>query len=511
MAAHLGTGIQIAAIGPQNKYLDIDPQVTMFRKIHKQSTMFASEAMEDLPLQSVKFGSVATFEMPPRGDLLGTMHVQIEVPAIQRPLGLHIAPPLPFPLAPPTTSPGTVETDEVGLEVDGRVLSVALAVPSEVDTVPLPTGDGRAWFFEECAVFIYSNGRLEITCPSTTSLGTVVVRVAGNPVLTLHTRPNSSVAVHVSSDDTVSTENDVWPERLAYVLMRRARFLVDDLVLHDHERLWYHMLDALSTRSGHESGLREMLGTGLSMGKAHTVLLPLKFFGNNAHFPVALVPKCRVVVELDVETFAACLPARTRSPCTEPPSLALRLVAEHIFLDAPERNVMLSKKEWVLMYEGAQDVDALNYVVSNDGVTSYKPDVAVDLSELNLPVKALVWVVYPEQVSTMFEYLDAVDNAVLLFGSLERMTGTGGMFSKQQVWSHGTRCQPGNVYVYSFALATHDATPSGTANFSVLAKPVLRVRFKPEYSASQLKCKVWGMTYNWLKFHGGTVTHMFST
>lgn len=511
MAAHLGTGVQIAAVGPQNRYLDADPEVTPFYTRPKQSTPFAAEAVEELPLQTVKLGTTAVFQVPPRGDLLGDMHVQIRVPAVQLPLGS--LPPVRVQL--PDGLPRSEPTDEFGLEVRGRMVAVALPYFVDCSTFPLPEGRGRAWCLHEAyegtSIVVYSDGRIEVTCAAEAPYR-VAVRVRGIELASLSPSPHSTLAMHVADDDdTIVTANDVWPDGLAYALMRRVRFSVDDVGVHDHERLWYQLLDSLTVRPGHVAGLAEMLGASLSMGREHTLLLPLKFFGRHAFFPSVLVPKCRTVVELELEAFAACLPARLRAPCSEPAELPVRLVVERVVLDSPERNVMLRQAEWTMMVEGAQDVDALNYVVDGEGTAVVKPDIAVDLSELNLPVKALVWVVFRERVDRMFDYVDAVDSATLLFGSLERVSARGDTFSKQQVWTHGARCQPGNVYMYSFALAAHEWAPSGTVDFSALAKPVLRLHLKPEHASSQLKCKVWGMTYNWLKFHGGKMAHVFST
>ena len=95
--ANLGTGIQLMSVGPQNAYLDLKPEVTAFYRKTQKSTRFASEAVEDLPLQTVKFGKPVIFELPPRGDLLADMHVQVRVPAVQQLLGTDL-PPLPVPV-----------------------------------------------------------------------------------------------------------------------------------------------------------------------------------------------------------------------------------------------------------------------------------------------------------------------------------------------------------------------------------------------------------------------------
>lgn len=504
MAAQLGTGIQLAAVGPQNKLLDLDPDVTMFHMPFIQSSRFASEAVEELPLQTVKFGGTAVFELLPQGDYLGDMHVQFQVPAVQHPLGLRLDPMPP----PQPRSEAVAVTGASELQVGP--LRVTLGGGPR-DGITYGIEGGACWRFEGWSVALFTSGRIEATLHGGEGPQHLAVSgVSGGFVV----HPDSTLALHVSGGAAV-THNDTWPDQLAYRLMRRVRFIVDDITVHDHERLWYHLQDQLQVPVGHEAGLRELLGSGLSMGRAHTIVLPLKFMSCGSlaqprtYFPAMLVSRCSMRVELELGSFAECAPREVLAPTLPPAPLATRLVVEQVTVDRDERNVVLREREVVVMYVGAQDMDALNYDVSSGGAPMLRASVNVDLSELNLPVKALVWVVYPEQVADMFDYRDAVQGATLLFGSLERVSGVGEAFSGPSIFSHGPRCQPGNVYMYSFALRPWEMEPSGAADFSALSKPTLRLDLKRPEQQPPLKCKVWGLTCNWLRFRDGRVTQAF--
>ena len=527
--AQLGTGIQLAAIGPQNAFLDIDPQVTAFHHKTVKSTRFASEAIEELPLQKFGFGKTGIFEIPPRGDLLGDMFLQLQIPAVQPRLGLD----LPIAASPPAVVllPANVAAaiEFAGVRV---TLSESPLLACQVGTL----GDNtlKVW---QCTtsthtwhIALHESKRLETAAlaldPSATGppaqAPTVTVWDAhtGAPIGTYVQRAGrqASVQVHpnAAGRPSLAFRNDEWQPRLGYVFMRRVRFIVDDLIIHDQERLWYDLCDQLALAEGHAAGLDDMLGVGLSMAQEHTLLLPFKFLSCKSHgnrqtfFPVILVPNCRVRVEFDAEAFSACIPSVCVVRPTPPASVDARLVIEHIMLDAEERNAMLLKP-LTLMYEGSQDMDALNYTVAADSVVPTNNKVSIDLSELNLPVKWLAWVVYPETMTTLFDYVDAVDTATLLIGSTERAVGIGPVFARQQVWTHAKRCLPGNVYLYSFALNATAAEPSGALDFSVVQKPTLRLTLKPSYMHEQLKCKAWGVTYNWLTFAGGKVSQVFTT
>ena len=507
--AHLGTGVQIAAVGPQNAFLDVQPEARLFEHSTVRSTRFASEYVEDLALQTVKFGSTAVFEMPPRGDLLGHMHLEFRIPAVQPLLGECAAqePPVMQGAATPSA---TVGWPALQLYV---VLENFSGVVGSVRS--MEGGGGSVWVYEfmgqRWELAIYASGYVVSTLYG--GAARQLTLFAQTTTVKVSQPPGRSVGMFVAPGGAVVTRNDTWRAPLAYMLMRRVRFLVDDLVVHDHERLWYDMHDRLTAREGHTRGLAELLGTDLSMGQAHTVFLPLKLLSSGkprAFFPIILVPKCRVKVELQVESFAGCVPSGLGVEAAQPSSLAVKLVGERVLLDPEERNAMLLRP-LTIMYEGAQDMDALNYVEGGEGQVVKSSQAAIDLSELNLPVKALLWVVYAESVAEPFQYLDVVEWATLQFGSQERVLADGPTFSRQQVHSHAPRCLPGNVYMYSFALQAWSTDPCGAVDFSLVQKPVLRLRLKPEAAAMQLKCKVWGVTYNWLTFQGGKITRLFST
>lgn len=528
-----GTGVQLEAIGPQDTHLSINPEVTYFRKPVVRSSRFASEDHEERPNQSTRFGAVTTFRIKARGELLGDVHVQFRVPAVQPALGLNVPRILAMPPVLETARPASSgDVTFAGV----RVLMSGLP-GSEGDVLGTVSGMrdvvGQVWTFSTVDVMwkvcIYETGHVISTLTSLTALTTLttlstlsqdtppnpcVLRVErGARVLECAQVTGCSVSVVVTASG-IHTANDTWGSPLARVLTRRVRLLIDEVVVHDHERVWYDMLDQLHTTQAKSEGMREMLGTGLSMGAEHTVMLPLKFLCSSAHTPRAYLPlvllsQSTVQVEVHLEEFARAVPAVLCLSVLEPPVLDVCLVAEHVYLEHAERTALLHQSVSVV-YEDAQDADGLNYVPVGDGSLYKSKHVTIELTEFNLPVKSLVWVVYDESMDGMFEYLDVVDSAELLFGSLERMRASGTRLSRQQLWSHGTRCLPGNVYMYSFALRAFGAAPNGSANFSALPKAQLRLTLSDGSTERRLKVKVWATTYNWLTFSRGRVSQAFS-
>lgn len=512
MAGHLGTAVQLAAVGPQNVFLDMNPQVTAFYTKNQRSTRFASEAQEDLPLQSASFGANVVFEVSPSGDLLGDMHIQFRIPAVQPVLGADVD------LEPlPATVEGAAQTGQVAW--NGIALSLSGFENVTGQQRNMERGNGKTWVFENTAgrweVAIYDSNRV-VSClvgPGPPRTLTVASQMASRSFVQ---RPNRAVAVVARNQDIVD-RNDLWHGPLAYMLFRRIQFVVDDLIIHDQERLWYDLGDKLAQRQGCVAAARELLGSNLSMGAGHILMLPLKFMccsfsqGPRAFFPTILLPRSRIKIEIHMEEFAACIPATPVLPATPPSSLDIRLVGERIYLDDEERNTLLLSQSTTIMYRDAQDMDALNHVENDAGDATARTRAVVDLSELNLPVTSLAWVAYAVAVPRPFEYLDVVKTATLQFGSVDRTTAHGAVFSRQQLHSHFPRGQAANVYAYSFALDAWGAQPSGSANFSLVQKPVLRLDLTPETQSMLLKIKVWGATLNWLTFRDGKVTRMFTS
>jgi hypothetical protein len=514
MAVHLGTGVQMAALGPENSFLDLNPEVTPWYRKTTQCTPHAQEPRVYSPLQPAKFGATATYEIPHDGDLLGDMHLDVVVPAVQEPLGVLTSLPLYAFLRTSFVGVSTPTTHTVS----GQLVSVSLQEykPAFKFRSTLVVG-GVQWYMGasnggDWRVVILDSGRVVSTLTTGSSAPRLLSVETPSATFTYVQQPGSSVAVHVRPDGSIVSANDHWRSPLGYALMRRARFSVEDVQVHNHERQWYDLSDRLSIPDGLAGGLAAMLGTDLSMGRPHRVLVPLKFMccGTTrmprAHFPLVLVPHSRVVVELELEALQACT-EDVSVPTTPPESMEVRLVVEHVWLGASERTTMQLKSEATLMYQTVQDMDGVNYVETGDGGVVRRPEVRVDLSELNLPVSALVWVVYQECVPRLFDYLDAVEEGSLFFGSVERVAEPGRTFTRQQAWSHAPRVPTSNVHLYSFGLDL--AEPSGIVDFSVLQKPTLRVRLRRSVSSSlQVKCKVWGLAYNWLVFRGGRVAKL---
>ncbi len=394
----VGTELQLMAVGPQNYFLDLNPQVTLFKAPYQHHTPGATETFEDS--FELVFGQAVVVEVQRRGDMMSDVFLEISLP----------------------------------------------------------------------------------------NLG-----IAGGR----------------------------WADAIGYVLFTRIRLLVDDVVVHDQERLWYDLVDRLFVPHGRRACVEALIGRNrvLSTSRAHTVLVPLKLCccaaaGSDrpALLPLAALKReSRVRLEITAESLAACLDLPSGASVPSVARVAARVLSDQTFVEDDEKRQLLHAAHDILITQ-EQDADALSYTFDDAGVYD-SATAAVDLREINLPVKALVFVAYDETAAgrkRYFEYLDCAEEATVLFGSGQRFAPRKGTyFSAVQPYQHCTSSQPGNVYCYSFARDAGARQPSGALNFAVVEKPVLRVGLQNTRN-KPVKLKVFAMCNNWIVIQQGSLTMKFT-
>ena len=321
------------------------------------------------------------------------------------------------------------------------------------------------------------------------------------------------------TDPDGSPHAGAWQPRVGRVLLRRAKLVINDTTVHDHERLWYDLNDALFAPAGREAALADMLGgsAGLPTAVPHTLHVPLGFLCCRGHrrrqqfLPLLCLTGATISVELELDALAACVQPSATAPA-DPGDWggASRLLCDAVFLDAAERAGLLAEPA-VLMFEDVQDMEEVNYRPDDrfNGVTTNLPAVNVSLQELNHPVRALVFVAYADPVSALFQYVDALEQAVVMIGSSERFSPRpGAYFSRVQPYQAAARAGGNSaVYLYSFALDLASDQPCGSVNFASLDRPFLRAQLATDLG--DLKIKVFALCHRWLRCFRGEVAHMF--
>lgn len=311
-----------------------------------------------------------------------------------------------------------------------------------------------------------------------------------------------------------------WKPGVGLLLVRRARLVVDDAVVHDSERLWADVRHKLFGAAGKRAGLAEMLGGStapLDASVPQLVYAPLHLFNRSPAPAASLLRMYRSAVRVSVEAegldgllatrgsaSAGALAAAAEGPWD------VRLLADQAYLDRDERRDHVVNDDDAgtgggLLYHAVQDSEATNFREFDDGLASTAV-ATVDLLEVSAPLTFVAVVAY-RFGDAPFTYLAAADTYSLLFDGVDRVDPLPfRYFSLWQRYRHFPTCAPDNVAVYSFAL---DATRlSGHANLSKI-QAFLKVRFAADAPA-RTTVKAFCHTINWLDCAGGQARPRFS-
>ena len=519
MAANMGTAMQLMSQGPEDEYLWMDPEITLFADPFVPCTDSVEDTRDTLPLQTWALGRTNIFRVPMVGDMLGDVYLEVLVPAVQQKLGVDLAPWPAADMAGAHIATGTPHIGGLAISLDRLVAhpvaGLSLTGPDGSITWQYSWQDGVQW-----TVVAYASGRVESTVVS----ALLPSRVVQPCILSLGSTSlgqgiGRGVAVQVQGAAVVSA-NDVWIDRLALCLMSRVRFIVDTVQIHDHERMWYDLLDRLRMPCEKEAGMAEMLGTGASMGDSHVLYLPFKFLScrdsrdPTPFFPLVLVPSADIRVEFDAEALATLMPGQPTVPTDSTASAqwAVRLVTHHRTL-TPHERAGFQAGPYRLQYEAAQDMDGENYIIGTDGTVGFKSTVSVSLAELNWPTTYFTWVAYDLQ-APLFQYAsNFMARATLQFDGVQREDRDAGLYRYMHPWLHAPRCMSdGRQYLYSFALDIASRDPNGALTIlNAMVNPTLQLRLSESVASTMLQIKVWASTLNWLTFDKGSVTPAFAS
>ena len=309
-----------------------------------------------------------------------------------------------------------------------------------------------------------------------------------------------------------TTSSDTWVPNLGFAILNRVKFTIDDLVVHDHERLWMDIQHKLTKNPCKNIDAMIGLGPGLPMNASHTLLIPMRFFfcksnrPRQVFLPIVQLFHAKMNMKISIEK-SSNLTSYTRNL---PTTFETRVLCDYVTIDAPERERMLRAPE-TLMLESVQDCEALSHRVDNDpnggGLVALE-SVRVDLSEINAPVKYLAWVSY-RSGDPYFTYTSDISESTVRVNGRELAKLRNNAFWRlPHLYARGGTVDPASgIGVFSFALDTGAYQPSGHLNFDHLPTPdlvaVLRTR------RTDVTVKVFAVTYKWLSFAGGKASLKF--
>jgi len=308
--------------------------------------------------------------------------------------------------------------------------------------------------------------------------------------------------------------NDFWRDRIGYVLLKKIRIVLNDVELDSSERLWLALHDDVFLKQGMKDGVADMIGgPGLRLSQAHTIVVPLKLFccyrprRTQTFLPlISSTGQNSLTLEIETETFENAV--TSYSGVSAPAEISAEVVCDYVFLDDVEKAQIINRQT-PLLCEVVQDCEGTSSRVTLDarGGDTIIPTstVNVDLSEVNMPVKHLVFAAYSTHAVTQrrfFEYEDIIDKVSLRMDGWERTElQSSNMYGLVQSYFHATNCVADKVYIYSFALDAAETSPNGHFTFSHVRKPSLYITLKEK--RSDIVVKVFVLGYRWVDFQMG--------
>lgn len=364
---------------------------------------------------------------------------------------------------------------------------------------------------------------LEVTLP-------IINRNSGNPNVDI-TDPRYS-----------ANKKYHWVNKIGLALIKSVELEIGGVRIDRHTSEWMDAWSSLTRKFDKDNGFRQMIGdlplAERETNKEMTLYIPLMFFFNLFHglsLPLVSIAFHEVRFNFEFRRLSEVLipPPKPSTVATDAEhngivllddtfaSMQATLYADMVFVDVEERR-RFSKNPHEMLVTVIQ--------VLGDEVVPEPPAGTLEKDSdfyrqitLNFvhPVKELVWVFVPNDMSASndyFEYADVVKEASLLLNGQPRFTPRkGSYFRLLQPYQHHTAVPGKPVYVYSFGLNPEDPQPSGTLNFSRIDHAQLRLSAKyPTKAAAPTtyqggRFKVFALSYNMMRIKGGLAGLAYSS
>lgn len=487
MGAGVGALSQIAAVGPQNHHITLDPECNnFFSAVFHRHVPFAIEQREIRYDRDLRFGEKIRLRVPADADFLGDLYVELVLPFISGRDG----------------EGAYWWCDMVGHALIKKVrLSIDDVVVHEYDKYvhgileAAWTSPERRWGKRQMVgVNLRSNAEHTLYVP----LSFFHARPReGQGWLPLWAMRNSTIAVEIELEDIFNL-----------VLVEGDPFLdfykVGDQVVHtiSQKTTMARIRHVYKKTSPHEATYEvELLDSGRRIVASQDVLSPLYKPTSSDQFFL------KEVVEDAVPPFSL-QPLRIVHG-----NFALLMHAA--FVDNEAR--FFHRDDLRLIEQLQIAGETANASESNVDV-----EVAVDKFFVDLPfinnVKYVMWTVQRaedvEKKNNYFAFLDAMESGSLHFDGDQTDVRKGSFYKTLQPYHASLKTDDiNNVYVFSFALEASSYQPSGVAFMSGFKSKKLRMELDPAFfqQSQRFIVRAYAASYNVLEASGGRGRLKFTT
>ena len=480
----MGGGLlELVAHGVQDIYLIGNPQITFFKIVYKRHTNFSMESIRATYDGTANFNETIVVSIPRSGDLVHTMMLEVDVPAIASAASTSENGTLKY-----VNSLGHALIDYVELEIGGQKIDKHYGEWMEIWT--------------QLAYNESKQNAYDLILPRAN----------------IDTTPNNTVAG--ASATTVYIPLQFW-------FCRNIGLALPLVALQYHEVKLYirfNSFDKVHTFGSDQSFTITQSGTTITQSGTN----PRNFHNSN--------DSNKTITYKDGTTATATYGSATTLTSSRSVTISsaeeiyltpdnnlsaaysiteARLYIDYIFLDSYERKKFAEMKHRYL-------IEQIQY---NDGESI--PDSTTNKSlelTFNLPVKSLYWVSQLNNAvitkhNDRFNFSgmlnrsetldDPISNAVLKFNGIDRFEERKGPYFRLiQPFQKHTRVSKLYIYMYSFCLNPEAHQPSGACNFSKINSANLNLTFKSNIGASNVR--IYALTYNVLRIFSGMGSVAFS-
>jgi hypothetical protein len=350
--------------------------------------------------------------------------------------------------------------------------------------------------------------------------------------------------------------NFCWIENIGNYMIKKIRFLINDLIIDEHTGEWLNLFHNLMDSKAHDRGYNIMNGNINSLTnfnnhkkKKHRLYVPLIYWFNrysNLALPLVALQHSDLKIEVEFRDFDDCNYYDIFTEFIRKPKIKTELITEYIYVEKKERNIIATTKH--------------EYLIEN---LQYRKDILIDktmLSDLNIidieikmnnNSKYLAWVFQPlyytqigesevikkkeydfELSKYLSKYLNRdlseknyiqqmwnkyhlgddthiLHSMKIMFEELTReKLRNNDYFNFVQTEKYFDRSELLGLYTYSFSKYPALSQPSGSVNLSTFDKVIFRIRLSNEAikllnDNKVIKLSIYNVTYNILRIVSG--------
>jgi hypothetical protein len=203
------------------------------------------------------------------------------------------------------------------------------------------------------------------------------------------------------------------------------------------------------------------------------------------------------------------------------PELRGYALFDTVYLDRDEAYALIRSRH-VYIYDTVLDMEAKTYrdvyAMNGPNTTTFLPTVKVDLSEINYPTRALVWVAYTEadaaDPASYFRYVtDGLKTCRLSTNAqdiaFERPAAKYELVSTLKA-GRRVASRPSGIYIHSWALDLGDIQPSGALTFAPARNPMLIATLNDSFIGTPAVVKVFAIVRRVLALYKGRAQFVFT-